>query len=163
MMKLVLFLCGLSVAFGTLSVRIVDVLLLAQAAPSVPISEVAQAVKEASPWTPALITALLGGIAAIITALGGVLVLVLGLRKQQTVTAAAQAADLQQVHILVNSGNTALLERWSKAMVRIAEITKDPRDVEEARISQKEVSAKAEATGSSLAEKTAADLRAARK
>ena len=146
-MKQGALLFGLSLVLGLVTV---------QAGTSIPIDEARMAMEVASPWTPELITALFAGLATLITALAGAVVMLYSIKREQKSIAKSTEAGIAQVHTLVNSGNSALLARVSRALTRIAEITNDPKDRLEAQVAQKEVTEKAIATAASEATSIAA-------
>ena len=104
-----------------------------------------------SAWTPdkvtALITAVFAGLAVLITALGGLIVLMIQLKtKTEAVhVATVEAAKIGQgVHEAVNGANSALLARIDRLTTKIAVLTGEKDDIIESAAAHQEVINKAE-------------------
>lgn len=127
-------------------------MLLAQAAQE-GVPAVVQAQLQASPWNPALITALFAGITTLVGAVTGMIIQLRAIykdgeaREKKSVERAAKSESaVQEVHDLVNAGNSALLEEIARLKRRVAVISGKDEDLIEADAADHNVSEKSRIT-----------------
>jgi len=83
-----------------------------------------------------MVTALFGGLAVVIAALGTMIIAVTNARKEAASRAAETAAKVTEIHNSVNGANTALLERVERLTAQVAALTNAKRDLQEARVAE---------------------------
>lgn len=118
---------------------------------------------QTSPWSPTLIAALFTGIASVLVALTGMIAAIMTMRRENAAAAAASAAATSQVHNLVNSANSMLLEQIARLSRRVAVATGAPEDAAEASAAEHNSDEKAKITVAATAKKEAADAAALEK
>lgn len=106
-----------------------------------------------SPWSPALVTALFGGMVGMIGAITALLLALSAQRREARIEAEARRKDAEaaalaaaQIHGLVNGANTALLARIERLTAQVAAFTGAPRDLDAAEDARVEVDAKSRVT-----------------
>lgn len=108
-------------------------------------------------WTPAMVSALFAGIVSLLVAVTTMVVTIYGVRKDARAAAEKMDAKVNQVHDLVNAGNSALLERIQRLTQRVATLTGEELDAVEAAAAAHDVSAKESITKAATERKDEAD------
>jgi len=118
-------------------------------------------------WTPAMITALFGGIVLLLGAVTQMLVALRAARKEAAAEAvsvaqeaARRAAKVVEVYDLVNDGNSRMLDEIKGLRQRVADLTHGDAQVlaqQEADQAQRNVDRKAEVTEQAAATRIAAE------